>query len=200
MIGGTAPARWQAHARTWHHARAPAGLSIATSNVSRSGVVFILSTSATIPRLLPPHRTGRSREQTRHQRIDRLAPNVIPLRKLASCVGRKLCVLACRAKRSPCDGGLTPALGGRRRELGALANSQTCSPRSVPACSNTRREHPSAHLHRPATFSRILPPRRRCCTASWICSRGYTPATGTTRVPSVTSGAASRMTGTTLSR
>jgi integrase len=58
----------------------------------------------------------------------------------------------------------------------------------------------SAHLHRPATFSRILPPRRRCCTASWMCSRGYTPATGTTRAPSATSGAASRMTGTTLSR
>jgi len=57
-----------------------------------------------------------------------------------------------------------------------------------------------ARVHRPATFSRILPPRRRCCTASWICSRGYTPATGTTRAPSATSGAASRMTGTTLSR
>jgi hypothetical protein len=57
-----------------------------------------------------------------------------------------------------------------------------------------------ARVQSPATFSRILPPRRRCCTASWMCSRGYTPATGTTRAPSATSGAASRMTGITLSR
>ena len=32
-----------------------------------------------------------------------------------------------------------------------------------------------ARVHRPATFRRILPPRRRCCTAYWICLRRYTP-------------------------
>ena len=84
-------------------------------------------------------------------------------------------------------GKLRTALADRLRITKAEAG-QRIAPRS------------SAHLHRPATFSRILPPRRRCCTASWICSRGYTPATGTTRAPSATSGAASRMTGTTLSR
>ena len=81
-----------------------------------------------------------------------------------------------------------------RREL-TLRSCGACRARSVFA-----RVRPSAHRYRPATFSRILPPPRRCCTASWMCSRGYTPATGTTRVPSATSGAASRMTGTTLSR
>ena len=64
----------------------------------------------------------------------------------------------------------------------------------------SRISHSSAHLHCPATLSRILPPRRRFCTASEISSRGYTAATGTVREPSATSGATSRMTGTTLSR
>jgi hypothetical protein len=45
-----------------------------------------------------------------------------------------------------------------------------------------------ARVHRPATFSRILPPRTRCCTASWICSRGCkAPSDGTpTKLPGCT--------------